>query len=61
MSRIRQTEIHARRVRRKKLRHLRQKHAAARTGLQKEAVLTKAARIAPWLAEEQFLRVVKGK
>lgn len=61
MARIRQTEIHARRIRRKKLRHLRQKYATARTGLQKEAVITKVTRIVPWMAEEQFLAVMKGK
>ena len=61
MARIRQTEIHARRVRRGKLRQLRQKYAAAKTGLHKEKVLTKVARIAPWLSEEQFLAPVKGK
>lgn len=61
MARIRQTEIHTRRVRRMKLRRLRQKYTAAKTGLQKEKVLSSQARIAPWLSEELFLAPLKKK
>ena len=61
MVRIRQTEIHARRVRRMKLHKLRQKYAGAKTGLQKEKVLGSQARVAPWLSEELFLAPLKRK
>lgn len=61
MPRIRQTEIHARRTRRMKLRKLRQKYTVAKTGLQKEKVLSSQARVAPWLSEELFLAPLKRK
>lgn len=61
MTRIKQVEIHARRVRRVKLQKLRQKYTAAKTGLQKEKILNSQARIAPWLSEELFLAPLKKK
>lgn len=61
MPRLRQTEIHTRRMRRMKLRKLRQKYTAAKTGLQKEKVLGSQARVAPWLSEELFLAPLKRK
>lgn len=61
MARIRQTEIHARRTRRRKLKKLRQKYVAAKSGLQKEKVLVSQGRVAPWLSEELFLAPLKRK
>lgn len=54
MSRIRQREIHARRVRKKKLKKLRSTLAESKGGAQKEGLLTKLARLAPWMSEKDL-------
>ena len=54
MSRIRQREIHARRVRKMKLRSLRARYSDAKSATQKEQIVIKVARVAPWLSLEQF-------
>jgi hypothetical protein len=52
MSRIRQREIHARRTRKRKLNQLRVRYSDAKGPLQKEQVMAKLGRVAPWLNEE---------
>ena len=58
---IRKTEIHQRRVRKEKLKKLRAKFTLAKTSQEKEKILEKVKRIAPWLSEEEFLEPIKGK
>lgn len=53
MASIRRTEIHARRVRRKKLAVLRARLAEAKGATEKEKILSKIARIAPWVKAEE--------
>jgi len=60
MSRIRQREMHARRVRAKKLAHLREKYAQAKSAVQKDSVLEHVAKIAPLMTKEQFVAEVKS-
>jgi len=61
MPRIRQNELHARRVRRLKLRKLRQRYAGVKTAAEKEQVLQRVARMTPWLSAEEFLAPLKGR
>jgi hypothetical protein len=59
--RIRQTEIHQRRKRRSNLKKLRAKFAAAKDKKEKEKILEKVRRMAPWLSEEEFAGAVEKK
>jgi len=61
MSRIRQRELHARRVRGKKLKKLREKYAKSKSAAQKDQILTKVSRQAPTLSKEEFEKMVKGE
>ena len=54
MSRIRQREIHARRIRHKKLKSLKAHYVAAKSASEKQHVVEKLGRIAPWLSTEKF-------
>jgi hypothetical protein len=58
---VRKTELHQRRKRKEKLRKLRSKYALAKTNQEKEKILEKVKRIAPWLSEEEFLEPLKKK
>jgi hypothetical protein len=58
---VRKTEIHRRRKRREKLRKLRSRYSLAKTNQEKEKILEKVKRIAPWLSEEEFLEPLKNK
>lgn len=50
MGRIfRRTEIHARRARKSKMRKLRTRFAATKSAAEKEKILAKMGRIAPWV------------
>ncbi len=44
-----------RRKRKEKLRKLREKYKSARTNEEKEKILEKAKKIAPWLLKDEFL------
>ena len=55
MSRIRQREIHARRVRKLKLKKLRVHLADTKGGAVKDHMIAKLARIAPWLDEKSLM------
>jgi hypothetical protein len=57
----RKTEIHQRRKRKEKFRQLRAKFALAKTDQEKEKILAKVKRIAPWLSQEEFLKWLKKK
>ena len=61
MARERQVELHSRRMRKMKLRKLRVRYGAAKSSTEKEAVIQKASRIAPWLKQEEFLAPLKKK
>lgn len=56
---IRRNELHARRVRRRSLKKLRERYAKAKTSADKEKILEKAGRIAPGMSSEQFLAPIK--
>jgi len=56
---IRRNELHARRVRRERLKQLRERYAKAKTSGEKDKILEKAARVAPTLSSEQFLAPIK--
>jgi len=58
---VRKTEIHQRRVRKEKLKKLRAKFALAKTSSEKEKILEKVKKVAPWLSEEEFIEPLKGK
>ena len=57
---IRRNELHARRVRRQRLRKLRARYAKAKTNAEKEQILQKVARVAPSISTEQFLGPLKA-
>ncbi|OGZ32849.1 MAG: hypothetical protein A3I88_02695 [Candidatus Portnoybacteria bacterium RIFCSPLOWO2_12_FULL_39_9] len=54
--RIRQTELHRRQKRREKLKKLRAKFALAKNNEEKERILEKVRRMAPWLLSTEFLK-----
>ena len=58
---LRMTEIKGRRIRKEKLRKLRAKYKEAKSAIDKEKVVSKAAKIAPWLSEEEFVSPLKKK
>jgi len=53
--------IEKRRKRREKLKKLREKYLLAKTKEEKERILEKLRKIAPWLSEEEFLAPLKKK
>ena len=53
--------IEKRRKRREKLKKLREKYLLAKTKEEKERILEKLRKIAPWLSEEGFLAPLKKK
>ena len=53
---VRKTELHRRRKRKEKLGKLRKKFLLAKTSQEKEQILEKVRRIAPWLSKEEFLK-----
>lgn len=56
---IRLKEIRRRRVRKAKIQDLRVRYAESKTKKEKDSVLAKLSRLAPWLSEEQFLAPLK--
>ncbi|PIR48475.1 hypothetical protein COU80_04455 [Candidatus Peregrinibacteria bacterium CG10_big_fil_rev_8_21_14_0_10_55_24] len=60
MSRIRQREIHARRIRQRKLAHLREQYSAAKSSTEKSKIIDRVAKIAPSLTKEAFQAMVKS-
>lgn len=56
---IRRNELHARRVRRRSLKKLRERFAKAKTSADKEKILAKVARVAPGVTPEQFVAPIK--
>ena len=59
MGQIRKTEIHARRVRKVKMKKLRERFTASKSAAEKELILQKVGRVAPWMSGEPFLATVK--
>ncbi|MCD6407198.1 hypothetical protein J7L81_04945 [Candidatus Aerophobetes bacterium] len=53
--------IAKRRKRKEKLRKLREKYLAAKTDEERQKVLDKAKRIAPWLSQEEFLEPIRER
>ena len=58
---IRNTEIHARRVRRAKLHKLKARYKATSSASEKEKILQKVGKISPWTTGDMFIAAVKGK
>ena len=58
---IRQTEIHQRRVRKLKLKKLRGRYKEAKNASEKQKIVEKLTRLAPWISEEEFVAASKGK
>jgi len=58
---IRQTEIHQRRVRKLKLKKLRGRYKEANNASEKQKIVEKLTRLAPWISEEEFVAASKGK
>ncbi len=56
---LRKIEIHRRRVRREKLKKLREKYKSAQTEEEKKKIIEKMKKITPWLSEEEFLAPIK--
>lgn len=56
---VRRNELHARRVRRHRLKQLRERFAKAKTSAEKEKILEKVQRVAPTLSPEQFIAPIK--
>lgn len=56
---IRRSEIRRRRTRKAKVAALRQKYQATTSKTDKQAILAKLVKVAPWLSEEQFLAPLK--
>lgn len=48
---LRNNEIHARRVRRIKMRKLKERYKAASSASEKEKIMEKVGKIAPWLSD----------
>lgn len=65
MSRVsptkRKMQIRQRLERGQKLARLRQKYQTAKSLMEKEAILGKVGRVAPWLSEKEFLAGIKDK
>jgi hypothetical protein len=55
----RQSELHRRRTRKVKLRAMRERFGAAKSSTEKEAVIAKVARLAPWLTADEFKATAK--
>jgi hypothetical protein len=56
---VRRNELHARRVRRQRLKQLRERYAKAKTSAEKDKIMEKVSRVAPSLSTEQFLAPIK--
>ncbi len=56
---VRRNELHARRVRRQRLKQLRERYAKAKTSAEKDQIMEKVSRVAPSLSSEQFLAPIK--
>lgn len=56
---VRRSEIKRRRTRKAKVALLRTRYQATTSKTDKQAILAKLAKIAPWLSEEQFLAPIK--
>jgi hypothetical protein len=56
---VRRNELHARRVRRARLKQLRERYAKAKTSAEKDKIMEKVSRVAPSLSSEQFLAPIK--
>lgn len=56
---IRRAEIRRRRTRKAKVAVLRTRYQATTSKTDKQAIMAKLAKIAPWLSEEQFLAPIK--
>ncbi len=54
-NRPRVTELNRRRKRKEKYKKLRQKYISTKTQSEKEKILQKVNKIAPWLSQEEFL------
>ncbi len=53
--------IRKKRKRRKKLAQLRKKYLLAKTEAERNKILEKVARLAPWLSKDEFLAPLKNK
>ena len=56
---IKKTVLHQRRKRKEKYRRLRKAYLEAKSEAEKERILQKVKRIAPWLSREEFLYGIK--
>jgi hypothetical protein len=56
---IRRAEIRRRRTRKAKVAALRTRYQATTSKTDKQAIMTKLAKVAPWLSEEQFVAPIK--
>lgn len=56
---VRRNELHARRVRRQRLKQLRERYAKAKTSAEKDKIMEKVSRVAPSLSSEQFLAPIR--
>jgi len=54
-------EIKKKQKRRKKLAKLRKKYSQAKTEVEKQKILEKVNRLAPYLSKEEFLKPLKAK
>jgi len=61
MRRHRDKDVKKRRKRREKLSKLREKYALAKGEEEKEKILDKVKRIAPWLSVEEFIKLLEQK
>jgi len=57
----RKKQISQERKRRLKLKKLRQKYLSAKGLMDKEKIIEKAQRLAPWLTKENFLRPIESR
>ncbi|MBU0619192.1 hypothetical protein KKD62_03070 [Patescibacteria group bacterium] len=58
-SKRRSMVLHQKRQRRDKLKKLRQAYQAAKSETEKERLLIKVNKIAPWLSKEEFIAAIK--
>ena len=61
MAILRTTEQARRRSRKKKLRKLRARYKDAKSAMEKEKIVAKVGRIAPWVTHEHFVATTKAK
>ncbi|MGE4554913.1 MAG: DUF6800 family protein [Candidatus Paceibacterota bacterium] len=57
---LRANQLRQKRKRKQKLKKLREKYILAKTQEEKEKILEKVFKIAPWLTEEEFLKPLRN-